>query len=352
MKILKSDFGHGAVKIAVENLDDLWYLSHVVCPGDIVKSLTTRRIKGKEDTRAGRDVRKTITLAVRVERCEFRSDSDVFRILGTIAEETEDVPLGEHHTFNVGKESVLTIIKDSWSKTEIKQLKDAEKFSLRPKLLIAVIDDGNANIGLVRESKTDYFEVSRNIGGKYDATGRQLRKDEFYHEAAKFIDELMKRENVQSVILAGAGFEKSNFHRFVSDKYPLLAKNSMVENIGSHGRNGIMEVMKRDESKIAGQLGAIRDERLIEKLLEEIGKDTGLGAYGPGEVEKAVNTGAVETLLVTDNYFLEKRARMEPVMQAVTDTRGLVHIINKDSEAGQKLNALGGLAGILRFKVK
>ena len=37
MDILKSDFRKGVVKLRVNDLDDLWYLSHIIDTGDLVK---------------------------------------------------------------------------------------------------------------------------------------------------------------------------------------------------------------------------------------------------------------------------------------------------------------------------
>ena len=45
MKKIFEDLKHGIVKIKIENLDDLWYLSTIVDKGDLVKGETFRKIK-------------------------------------------------------------------------------------------------------------------------------------------------------------------------------------------------------------------------------------------------------------------------------------------------------------------
>jgi protein pelota len=86
--------------------------------------------------------------------------------------------------------------------------------------------------------------------------------------------------------------------------------------------------------------------------LEHIGREDGLAAYGAKEVESAVNIGAVETLLISDKKLVEERNTIENLMHTVKNTKGVFHIVNQDSEAGQQLKSLGGIAGILRFKIK
>lgn len=355
MKILHSDLKKGVVKLRIENLDDLWYLSGVIRQDDLVKSRTERRIKAKEDiARAGGGERRSMTVKIRVEKADFRSDLDTFRISGTIVEAPGDiVAMGSYHTINVEKDTVLTVIKDKWSKMDIDRLKDAQKSAIRPKILIAVVDDGDANFGVLRESKIEYYSLSKNIGGKYDTRGRKERKLEFYRDGAEFISNILQRENISAIILAGAGFEKETFHRFLSESYPVLARKVVIEHIGSHGRAGISEVLKREKvQRVIEEINSAIEVRMVNELLKEIGRDSGLGVYSLRDVENAANTGAVKILLICDDLFLRERNRIEGIMNAVKSANGDVHLINHEGEAGQQLSSLGGIAGILRFRIR
>ena len=204
----------------------------------------------------------------------------------------------------------------------------------------------------MRESRVDYLEFNRNIGGKYDVKGRESRKAEFYNELAQMITGVMARENAANVILSGPGFEKNSFLSYIRENNPPLAGKSVVEDTGGAGRNGVQEVIKRDAvNRVLGEVNAVQDIRLVEEVLTHIGKDTGLALYGRGEVVDAANSGAAEVLLVTDELFFSERSRLEPVMSAVRSGSGKVHIINHASEAGQKLRSLGGLAVKLRYRL-
>ena len=352
MKIMYMNRRHGVVKLQVENLDDLWYLSGVINKGDLVRTKTERRIKAREDmARSKKGERRVFTLTVRVEKADFNPDSETYRISGIVEQGPEDlISMGSHHTFNVEKGTTLKIIKERWSPTDLDRLREAEKAARRPKILIVVVDEGEATFGLIRESKIEYHELSRSIGGKYDIRGRRKRKMEFYGETAKFLSEMLSRENISAIIIAGAGFEKENFRRFLSEKYPELAEKSVMENISSHGRNGVSEVMKRSKiKKIIEEITSARDVRLVHELLTEIGKDSGLGIYGLKDIETAAGLGAIKKLLICDNFFLKNRKRLEDLMYMVKSARGEVHLINHRGEAGRQLNSLGGVAALLRY---
>ncbi|MFH0859903.1 MAG: mRNA surveillance protein pelota [Candidatus Altiarchaeota archaeon] len=355
MKILKSDLRHGFVKARSENLDDLWYLSHVIMPGDLVTSVSYRRIKDKEDIgRSSGGERRPVRLKIRVEKTEFKSETGSFRISGIITEGPEDlVSVGSHHTFTVEHGTVLDIVKERWSEVDFSRLKEAERSTFRPKLLVAVIDEGEASIGLVRESQIKYYEITKTIGGKYDTAQRKSRKDEFYSEVGGLLEQLIQSDSIAKTIVAGPGFEKENFLNYLREHSPAISGNCILEHTGSSGRNGVIEVLKRDETrKVIEESASVKDIQLVEKLLENIGKDSGLGAYGLGDVESAINLGAVEALLVTDNEFVRDRERLDANMQNVKASRGLVHIVNSESEAGRQLNSLGGVGAILRFRVQ
>src|SRR5437667_3699 len=95
------------------------------------------------------------------------------------------------------------------------------------------------------------------------------------------------------------------------------------------------------------------DEILTTLRVTEIGDAlvlVGPGAYGPAEVAEAVDAGAVETLLVSDAVV--RNPGIEDLMRSAESARGAVVLVSRHHEAGQKLEALGGIAALLRFPIK
>jgi len=353
MRLERKDFRHGLVIVRCENLDDLWYLSQTVAAGDLVRGRSQRRIKDKDDTKSSGGERKTITITVSVEKAEFKAENSVLRVSGVIVECPDDaVACGSHHTFNVDAETAVTVIKQEWTKTDVERLEEAVKGTLRPKVIVASIDEGEAAVGLIRESRTDYYDLASNIGGKYDVKGRDARKGEFYKELTQLIANVMAKENVSHVILAGPGFEKNNYLKFLRENHPDFAQKCAVEDTGNSGRNGIQEVLKRDAvNRTLAEVNSVRDIRYVEEILKHVGQGTGLSTYGRREVEEAVKAGAVELLLITDTLLFAKRGELEWLMNQVRHMSGRPHIINHESEAGQKLESLGGIAAKLRYRM-
>ncbi|HHQ45410.1 MAG TPA: mRNA surveillance protein pelota [Candidatus Altiarchaeales archaeon] len=354
MKVLKRDLRGGYALVKTECLDDLWYLSQLVEAGDLVKTRTVRRIKDKDDSvRSSGGERKTITLAVRLDRVEFQPETDMLRLGGIIEEGPEDiVSIGSHHTFNVDTDTTLTIVKDSWSESSVNQLKEAEKSSMKANVLIAVLDRGEATMGLVRQSGVRFNEVNYNVGGKYDESSGKKDSESFYIQVKEALERTDDANNLSAIIIAGPGFEKEKFRRFLEDKSSKILSKVVVDSSSMPGRSGVEEVLKRDNyAKIVDDLSSARDMKLIDKVLQEIGKDSGLAVYGPADVESAVNSGAVDVLLVLDKILMEDRARIDGMIRNVKSMQGKFHVVNSASDAGKSLASLGGMTAILRYKI-
>jgi protein pelota len=73
-------------------------------------------------------------------------------------------------------------------------------------------------------------------------------------------------------------------------------------------------------------------------------------AYGPEEIRKAIEYGAVEKLLVLDET-LRKGEKAERVMSEAEKKGAEITIFEAENEPGQKLKSFGGLAAILRFPI-
>jgi protein pelota len=290
---------------------------------------------------------------VRVEKTEFKQETKTLRVSGTIQDGPQDlVSIGSHHTHNIDTDTAVTVIKEGWSRTDLDRIQDAVKSTLRPKVMVVALDEGEAALGVIREAKIEYLDLARNIGGKYDLKGRQARKHEFYRELTGLIGNVMENENVSHIILAGPGFEKKNYHGFLVENYGEIAGKCIVEDTGGGGRAGIQEVLKRDViHRTLEEVNAVRDIRYVEDVLKHIAKDTGLAVYGLSEVADAVDAGAVEVLLVLDALFFSQRGRIEPLMNKVKAAKGRVHLVNLGGEAGQKLESLGKAAALLHYRI-
>ena len=88
--------------------------------------------------------------------------------------------------------------------------------------------------------------------------------------------------------------------------------------------------------------------KIVEKLFEEIAKN-GNFAYGFDEVKNALDAGAIETLLVTDKLVRTKKA--DELLEKAKKTKSKFMIISTVHDSGKKLEGLGGVGALLRYKI-
>lgn len=352
MKLLHSNLKKGEIKVLAQNLDDLWYLSNIVEPGDFVKGRTFRKIKiqGSEE-KSKQATKRPVFLAIQVEKVEFSKYSNVLRVSGVIKEAPEDVPLGEHHTFNVDENTSITIIKEQWLKYQLDKLKEAcsEKKS---SILIVVHDREEAYFALFKKYG---YEVLSHIEGEVQKKREEnIKKENFYLAVIKKMQEYVERYSIKQVILASPAFWKEDLMKEI--KEPELKQKIIPATCSSATKNGIEEVIKRPEVKQALKEERAAKEMLkVEELFTEIAKNN-LAAYGIEETENAAVMGAVKDLLVTDSLIQKSRMenfykRIEDIMKTVEKTKGGIEIISSEHEGGKKLDGLGGIGAILRFKM-
>jgi protein pelota len=354
MKILRKSLKDGKIKLMPESLDDLWYLKGVISEGDLLSGKGVRRIRDEERVRADKGVRIRVFLEIRVENVEFHPYITRLRVTGKIVHGPEDlISLGSYHTLEVKPGEVFTITKERWHGWELDRLKEAEKASRTPLILIVAVEEGEAEFGVIRRYGIDYpLRVTSSIPGKglekdYDSTmGR------FYADLACKLEEVVKREGVETVVICGPGFTKENFLSYLRDKDPETASICHLEGAGAGGRSGIQEIVKKGVvERIVKENRVSLETRLVEEVFKAIGKSTGTAAYGYKEVGNAVDLGAVDKLLISEAK-LRGNQGVEELMARTKKKRGEVIVVSTEHEAGERLLALGGIAALLRFSIQ
>lgn len=352
MKLLHSNLKKGEVKVLTQNLDDLWYLSTIIEPNDIVQGKTLRKIKIQPTGERSKEAtKKPVFIRLEVVKVDFSKYANVLRVFGVIKEAPEDVPLGEHHTFNVDENTAITIVKEQWLKYQLDKLKEAcaEKKS---SLLICVHDREEAYFALFKKYG---YEILTHLQGEVQKKREEnIKKENFYLVVINKLKEYVERYKIQQVILASPAFWKEDLIKELKDNE--LKQRIILATCSSATKNGIDEVIKRPEVREAlKQERTAKEINKVEELLTEIAKNN-IAVYGLRETGNAAIIGAVKDLLITDSLIQKSRSEnfyneVDNIMKTVDKAKGEVEIISSEHEGGKKLDGLGGIAAILRFKL-
>jgi peptide chain release factor subunit 1 len=141
-------------------------------------------------------------------------------------------------------------------------------------------------------------------GGMSQKRYDRIRDDalnEFFRKVAEEASELLlKQEKMKNVIIGGPGPVKDMFYRKSYLNYQIQNKVIGVKDIGSTDEYGLEELVVKSQDLL--QEAAITKEReLIQKFFTEL-KNGGNVVYGYEDTKKALEAGAVETLLISEAF--------------------------------------------------
>jgi len=225
-----------------------------------------------------------------------------------------------------------------------------------------------------------------------------MRLQEYFTRVGEHANQIfLPIENLKGIILAGPGPTKFDFDKGEYLNYML--KNKILDTVDTAyvEEQGVKEVVEK-APEVMRKVRYIEEKKIMQQFLYEVGHDTGKITYGEEDVRRALETGAVNILLLSEglemtrvtvkcgacNYeekhtvknkslqefeqsligkpcpkcnaasltISEKEDLIDDFARLAEYTNSQVEVISTETEEGQMLkNSFGGVAAILRFKV-
>ena len=274
---------------------------------------------------------------------------------------------------------------------------------------ILLVDANNATIATLQGKRMQIVrEMHSGVTGKTKAGGQSARRYErlrdmqlneyFTRVGAHANDIFLPIDTLKGIILGGPGPTKYDFDKGGYLNYQLKNKILDIVDTAYVEEQGVKEVMEK-APEIMHKVRYIEEKEIMQKFLYEVGHDTGMITYGEAEVRRLLQSGAVRTLLISEdvdlvrvtikcgacNYEEQHTVKGKEMVDfesgltgkacsackapsfTVVDKKDVVddfaelaelsntdvEVISAETEEGQMLkNAFGGLAAILRFKMQ
>jgi peptide chain release factor subunit 1 len=245
-------------------------------------------------------------------------------------------------------------IKKYWcdQKFELEPLQDM--VAERELYGLIVVDNREAIIGLLKGKKIEVLRKIDSIvpskqrhGGQSSQRFERVREgliNDWYKIVAENVRNYLSKFELKGIILGGPGPAKNNFY---DGKYLLTDLQNQIigtKNVGYTDEQGLEELVERSQDLLA-EASIAKEKALLQKFFEELGKDSGLVTYGKKNVEKALEMGSIEIILI--NEGVEEKEITDKAEKYGTT----VEIISKDTREGEQLYQLGGIAAMLRWKI-
>ena len=316
---------HG-VSIVPESKSDLIALSKIMKKGMIISGTATRSIEIDKGDRKEK-VRKKFRADIEVE--EWKLEHGRMRIKGRIVSEHEWIPRFSYQSIEL-EEGTEIVLKTELLMSEFSFL---SRFRQKQEpVLVCLIDDRECQLYSVADSVSEIAKISRQGGKDFE------QKDGNYY---KSIADMISQHYNGRLAVAGPGFARESLGKMLSARSMKFISDSTAHT----GMAGLREVIRRGMLDRLGKAMRITHEsNLVEDFFTALASGKPV-AYGRENVAYATDMGAVETLLISDEFL------SDGLIGKVEKQGGKVEIISSEHEAGKRFIEFSGYGAFLRFKL-
>ncbi len=170
---------------------------------------------------------------------------------------------------------------------------------------------------------------------------------EFYKRIADEMKNLFYENKKLKGILIGGPIPTKD--EFLDGEYlPTLLQKKVLGkiDIGGSDESGLKELVEKSQDILANQ-EIVYEKKLMEKFFETLGEKPDFVVYKESPVRKALEYGAVDTLLLSKDC---DRNIIKELKKIADDTGAKVEMVSTDTEEGRQFFNLSGIGALLRFK--
>lgn len=370
-----------------------WHLYNLIRPTDILRAPAIRKVTRESGTGSTSSTTVRTTLTIKVISTDFDAAASALHVAGTVCEENAHVGLGAHHTLDLELQRQFSLQKggdDGWDSVALEQLREATNVKNRAQVYAVIMQEGLANICLITEHQTLLRQtVEMPIARKRSGHGADAHDKGLEKFFGMLLTTLLRHVDINPAVaaaqpgstassgesakappllLASPGFTASSFLAYMTaiaqrtaDK-PLMQyarANVLVAHSSSGHVHSLTEVLKSPAvlAKLSDTKYA-RETALMERFQALIRADDGRAWYGPREVERAVDKGAVGrgggVLLISNKLFRNQDVKVRKRWVALVEKvrlqeGGEVRVLSSAHESGKVLEGLGDVGAILTF---
>lgn len=357
--------GRGKMVLLPDEGEDMWHTYNILMEGDRLRASTIRKVQQASVTGSSTSSRVRTTITIQVEAITFDTGACMLRVKGRNVEENQYIKMGAYHTIDLELNRKFTIFKEQWDSVTLERVETACDPAAHADLAAVVMQEGLAFVCLITSAMTvDRAKIVYNIPkkGKADDTQRKKALTKFYDQVVTAILRHLNFDVVKAVVIASPGFVKDQLFDHMmknavqTDNKLLLENKSKFVLVHSssgfkHSLREVLEdpavVMRLSDTKAAGETKA------LQQFMSLLASDPDRAFYGIKHVERANDSQAIETLLVSDTLFrskdLPERQRYVRLVDSVRENGGEVRIFSSLHVSGEQLDQMTGVAALLRF---
>ena len=228
----------------------------------------------------------------------------------------------------------------------------------RDKYGLMVIERNEATIGLLDGKNILVLEkFTSGIPGKVKAGGsssarfgrvREFMTKEYFVRVAEALRKNLGEIEIKGLLIGGPGPTKEEFLN-ETDIGPLKNKIIAIEDIGYSDEYGLEVLVEKAQDKLQEE-EIIKEKKLIQKFFNALARNPDKVVYGLQGTEKALEMGAADQVLISENSKISDE-KINEIKKHAENSSAEILKVSTETEEGNQFLSLGGIGAFLRFKI-
>lgn len=221
---------------------------------------------------------------------------------------------------------------------------------------MVVIDARDAIVALLKgKTIVPLTTAHSHVPGKFKAGGQSAMRfsrnreialhDHFKKVADIMKDQFLAMTDLKGVMVGGPGPTKYEFIDSGTIQNEIKNKIIAVKDLSYTGDFGLEELLEKCED-VLSQESVMEEKKIVGKFLETLATKPDLATYGEPNTRKALEMGAVATLLISEAFDEEKIEQFEIIAKRFSTE---IRFISTETREGAQLRDLGKIGALLRY---
>lgn len=259
------------------------------------------------------------------------------------------------------------------------------------------LDKNEAEIAFLKGKKIEsVYHAESIVPGKTRAGGQSSMRfsriregmlNDWLKQTAEAANKIFSEHSeVIGIIVSGPGPIKEMFLKENYMQTEIAKKIIGTVDTSYTGEHGLHETLQRGEDLLR-EAGVTKEKKLLQKFFEELQKPHGLVVYGLNEVMKALEAGAVDVVIVSENLptvyasyqcacgisdkfvsetqknkqicsdcnqqkkLTEEREIIEELEERVKNYGSRLEVVSNDTREGMQFEEFAGIGAMLRYNI-
>ncbi|MBD3208796.1 helix-turn-helix domain-containing protein [Candidatus Woesearchaeota archaeon] len=248
----------------------------------------------------------------------------------------------------VFRRSIVDAVDDEGLKAQLQGFLDT---SLLP-VGIASIEEGErmlmTDISVRRENFIANGLLVHNSAPRFERLREGATKDHYKKVADYMKEQFLFMEGLKGIIIGGPSTTTNDFMNKDYLTGDVKKKILAVKDLSYTDEFGLQELLEKSADVLAEE-DVAKEKDLMQRFFDKLAKEPDSASYGLEATKKALELGAVDILLISEEIDDQTEDELETKAEEFGSS---VEIISVDTREGVQLRDLGKVAAILRFPLQ